>query len=108
MECIFCKIVQGNIAAKKVLENDHVVAFWDTHPLAQTHFLITTKKHIAGVEAIGEEDKEDLLAIFQAAQRLVSEYTLGGKFKLVANGPLVRHVDHLHFHLLGGEITSHP
>lgn len=106
--CLFCQIISGQIPAKKVLENESVVAFWNSNPVAEYHFLVTPKKHIVGLETIGEDDKEDLLALFQAVQQLNLDNDLAGGYKLVINGEKLRHVGHLHFHLLGGKVRSHP
>lgn len=105
-DCIFCKISTGEIKAEFHLENDLLVAFDDIHPGAETHILLVPKKHILGFEAITAEDQDILSAITQAAQELIIQKNLGGQFKLVVNGPNIRHVDHLHFHLLGGKINK--
>jgi histidine triad (HIT) family protein len=58
MDCLFCKIVNGEIPSKKVYEDDHVLAFHDINPVAPVHVLIIPKKHIQSVMAIETEDKE--------------------------------------------------
>ncbi|HZG55856.1 histidine triad nucleotide-binding protein [Paenibacillus sp.] len=106
MDCIFCKIVEGAIPSKKVLETDTVLAFHDIQPAAPVHVLLIPKRHIATMNDVTADNASVLGDIALAAQQVAE--TLGIKergYRLVNNcneeGGQV--VYHLHFHLLGGE-----
>ena len=105
-DCIFCKIVEGSIPSKKVLETDTVLAFHDIQPAAPVHVLLIPKKHIPTMNDVTAEDAHVLGDIALAAQQVAE--TLGIKergYRLINNcneeGGQV--VYHLHVHLLGGE-----
>ncbi len=105
MDCIFCKIIQGEIPAKKVYEDEHVLAFHDINPIAPVHVLVIPKKHIGSVLEIKEEDKELIGHLHLALQRVAKETGVAESgFRVVTNtgphGPQT--VFHLHYHLLGG------
>lgn len=101
-ECIFCKIIRKEIPSNIVLETDDLVAFPDLHPASDVHILVVPKEHIIGVESLSEKHGAILSKVYKAIQELVDKNRLGGKYRIVTNGSEVRHVDHLHFHLLGG------
>lgn len=105
-DCIFCKIVNGKVATEKLLDNDQVVAFYDISPSADVHVLIAPKKHVASF--IDLEDLSVLDAMRQAGQQLIRQLNLENAYKLVFNGGAYQHVPHLHWHLLGGKLLSHP
>lgn len=106
MDCIFCKIVQGELPSNKVYENEHVYAFHDIDPQAPVHILIIPKKHIATMNDVSTEDSHLIGEISLAAQRIAED--LGFKddgYRLINNcgkdgGQIVYH---LHFHLLAGK-----
>ena len=107
MDCIFCKIVKGEIPSTKVFENENVVAFNDIHPKAKVHILIVPKKHIESVKTLKETDKELIGELFLIAKKIAKENKLEG-YKVVVNvgregGQLV---DHLHLHLLSGNVLN--
>ena len=104
-DCIFCKIVEGKIPSAKVFENDKIIAFNDIEPKAKVHVLIIPKKHIESIKHLEEVDKELIGELFLAAQKIAKDNNLAG-YKLVINvgkegGQLV---DHLHLHLLSGDV----
>lgn len=104
MDCIFCKIIKGEIPSEKVFEDDNLVAFNDINPKAKVHILIVPKKHIASVKNLDVADKNLIGELILAAQKIAKEKNLEG-YKLVVNvgregGQLV---DHLHLHLLSGD-----
>ena len=106
-DCIFCKIAKGEIPSAKVFENDKLVAFNDINPKAKTHILIVPKKHIESVKHLEEADKELIGELFLVAKKIAEEKNLQG-YKLVINvgregGQLV---DHLHLHLLSGDVQG--
>jgi histidine triad (HIT) family protein len=111
MSCIFCRIASGEIPAKKVLENDHVVAFHDLNPHAPVHVLVIPKAHIVNVGSAGAEDAETLGQVLLAC-RAVAEATgvAESGFRVTLNtGPDAgQSVDHLHAHVLGGRALGWP
>lgn len=110
MDCLFCKIIAGQIPSKKVFEDEHTYAFEDLDPKAPTHALIVPKRHIAGLK---EATPEDATAIGQcqlAAAQIAHERGLEGGYRTVFNvGPDAgQTVFHLHLHLLGGRKLGWP
>jgi len=105
-ECLFCKIAGHEVPVVIRYEDDLVIAFDDIHPAAPVHVVIVPKKHITGLEAIGDDDHREIMGVFQAVQKLAENLNLGGQYKLVVNGPDLRHIDHLHFHLLNRKIDT--
>lgn len=106
MDCIFCKIVKGELPSKKVFENDRIVAFHDIQPAAPVHVLIIPKKHIASMNEAGAEDAELLGEVLLAARQIAGELGVSEDgYRLINNiGPNGGQVVyHIHFHLLGGE-----
>ncbi len=105
MECIFCKIINGEIPSKKVYEDEHVVAFHDINPIAPTHVLVIPRKHISSVLELKEEDKELVGNIHLAIQKVaeIMKMTEDG-FRVITNtGPHGQQtVFHLHYHVIGG------
>jgi histidine triad (HIT) family protein len=104
MDCIFCKIIKGEIPASKVYDNEKIIAFNDINPKANIHILIVPKKHIESIKHLEELDKELAGEMLLVAQKLAKEKNMEG-YKLVINvgregGQLV---DHLHLHLLSPE-----
>jgi histidine triad (HIT) family protein len=108
--CLFCKIVRGEIPSSKEYEDDKVLAFNDIDPKAPVHILIVPKKHVASIAALEDGDDELVAHIMRVAQKLAAAKGLGNGFRLVANtGPDGgQTVDHLHFHLLGGRAFGWP
>ncbi|TBW09936.1 histidine triad nucleotide-binding protein [Azotobacter chroococcum subsp. isscasi] len=103
MDCLFCKIAAGEIPARKLYEDDQVVAFHDIGPQAPVHFLVIPKQHIATLNDLSEEDR--LLAghMLFTAQRLARELGCEEGFRVVMNcneqgGQTVYHI---HMHVLG-------
>ena len=106
MECAFCKIIRGEIPAKKVYEDDLVLAFDNIKPVHPVHVLIIPKKHIATIQDVKPENKEYLaqmlLAVPQVAR--IKGIDKSGYRLLVNYGKdLGMTVSHLHIHLVGGE-----
>lgn len=102
-DCIFCKIVNGSIPAKKIYEDDDVIAFNDINPSARVHFLIVPKLHIESLASCEEQHQALLGKMLLLAPKLAKEQGLAG-FKTLINtgkdgGQLVFHI---HVHVLGG------
>jgi histidine triad (HIT) family protein len=115
-DCIFCKIIRGEIPSKKVYEDEVAFAFYDINPVAPTHILIVPKKHIVGIQGITEEDRETVGHMFLVARKISEELglspgeDLSGGYRLVFNvgRDAGQSVFHLHLHLLGGRALSWP
>ena len=109
--CLFCKIINREIKANIVLENENLLAFSDINPQAPLHVLIISKKHIPGLNDLAAADKE-LLGEIQLAAKEIAEKSGVSKsgYRLVANcGPDAgQAVEHLHYHLLGGRVFKWP
>ncbi len=106
MDCIFCKLVEGQIPSKKVFESDTIVAFHDIQPAAPVHILIIPKKHIATMNDVTAEDDKVMAEIFAAARQIAKDLGIAESgYRLInninADGGQV--VYHLHIHLLGGK-----
>jgi len=106
MECVFCKIVNKEIPAKIVWENDLALAFENIKPVHPVHVLIIPKKHIANIQEAGKEDKEIfsqmLLAVPEIAK--IKGVDKSGYRLVVNHGKDSGYsIDHLHIHLVGGE-----
>lgn len=105
-ECLFCRIVKGEIPSDAVYENSDVLAFKDIHPRAPIHILIIPKVHIGSVASVTESEAQAIPSLFLAAQELASRLKVKDKgFRIVFNvGPDAgMMVDHLHLHLLAGK-----
>lgn len=111
--CLFCKIIEKQIPAKILSENESCLAFADLHPQAPQHILFIPKKHITSMAELTAEDGAMLGQLFEAAAQLAKELGLadperGYRF-LTNSGPDAgQSVHHLHFHLLGGRPFGWP
>ena len=109
--CIFCKIIKGEIPSKKIYEDNDLVAFHDISPMAPVHFLVIPKKHIPNITEAEEADSALLGKLLFTAQKLAAELGCGGNgFRLVVNCKSHggQTVDHLHIHALGGRQLAWP
>lgn len=102
--CVFCKILNQEIPATIIAQNDTVFVIKDIHPQAPLHYLIIPKKHVADLTHIQPEDRDCVADILFMAQQLSQTLPNARQFKLIANnGPAVgQSVLHLHFHFLAG------
>ena len=105
MNCIFCKIIAGDIPSTKVYEDELVYAFRDINPQAPTHILVIPKAHIDSVNGITEENSAVVAHIFQVIPKIAAEEGLTGGYRVVSNcgADAGQTVFHLHFHILGGK-----
>lgn len=108
-DCVFCRIVAGEIPSKKVYEDDRVYAFEDISPKAPTHVLIVPRKHISRLADVSPGD-EPLLGVLAARAATIAKERGLSDFRLVANNGegAGQSVFHLHFHLLGGRSMRWP
>ncbi len=110
MDCIFCKIVNGEIPSNKAYEDDKVLAFYDLEPQAPVHILIIPKEHITSAAEINENNSAVVAHIFEVAAKLAREKGLDNGFRIVSNAgeSAGQSVKHLHFHLMGGRDFGWP
>ena len=104
-DCIFCKIVKGEIPSEKVYEDEEILAFKDIHPKAPVHILVIPKKHIASAIEIEEQDEALIGKMFIVIKKLAKEFGLENGYRIVNNcgSDGGQEVMHLHLHLLGGK-----
>lgn len=110
-DCIFCKIISGEIPSQKLYQDELVTAFRDIHPVAPTHVLITPNKHIPSVNDVTPEDETMLGHIYTIARQLAAQEGIQEQgYRLIVNtGPHAgQDVYHLHLHLIGGQRMRHP
>ena len=105
-DCVFCKIVKGEIPSKKIYEDDEVLAFYDINPIAKVHVLVIPKMHIKSLQELKEENKDLLFHLFEKINevaKIVGVDKTG--FRVISNvgEDAGQAVKHLHFHILGGE-----
>ena len=109
-DCLFCKIIAGDIPADKIYEDDDVFAFRDISPQAPCHFLVIPKKHIANLNEVGVEDDKLAGKIVRVGAELAVKEGLNGGYRVVFNnGPdSGQVVFHIHMHVLGGRQMNWP
>ncbi len=104
-DCIFCKIVRGEIPSNKVYEDDEILAFYDVRPVAPVHFMMIPKKHIASLGDVQTDDRDVLGNMMVLAGRLAREQGSTDGFRTIVNTGRVgrQDVNHLHVHIIGGK-----
>lgn len=111
MSCLFCQIVEGQIPATVIHEDDEVMAFKDINPRAPTHILIIPKKHIATINEVDDEDLELMGKIMLQAKKIAAKLGVGESgYRLVYNvgKGAGQEVYHIHLHLLAGRKLTWP
>jgi len=108
-DCLFCKIIAGEIPSKKLYEDDQCFAFYDIDPQAPTHFLVIPKEHIASCGAVTPENSPVVAHIFAVIAKLTGELGIR-EFRVVSNcgAAAGQSVPHLHFHVLAGRDMTWP
>jgi histidine triad (HIT) family protein len=109
--CLFCRIIAGEIPSKKVYEDDLAFAFHDINPQAPTHVLIVPKKHIASLDEAGPDDRALLGHLTLVASKLAHQLgVVAGGYRTVINtgAGAGQSVWHIHVHLLGGRVLGWP
>lgn len=109
-DCLFCRIVRGEIPAKKVFEDDHTFAFEDIDPQGPTHVLVVPKKHIVGLKEASAADAEVIGQCHLTAAHIARQREIEDGYRTVLNvGPGAgQSVFHLHVHLIGGRPLKWP
>ena len=106
--CLFCKIIAGEIPSTKVYEDDTVLAFRDIAPQAPTHILVIPKAHIGSVAEVTAENSAVVAHIFEVIPRIARAEGLENGYRVVSNcgSDAGQTVHHLHFHILGGKTLA--
>lgn len=109
-DCLFCKIIAGEIPSKKIYEDDTVYVFEDIAPAAPIHYLCIPKQHISKLDEVTEENSEVIAHIYEVIAKLAKELDLKDGFRVVANcgEQAGQSVFHIHFHLLAGRPFAWP
>lgn len=108
-DCLFCKILKGEIPSKKVYEDDYTYSFHDISPQATAHALVIPKKHVSGLSAHERLSDKELAACLRACHAVAELLGVAQSgYRVVSNcGPdACQSVDHLHFHVIGGNQLS--
>ena len=110
-DCIFCKIIAGEIPAKKIYEDGEMLAFLDINPASPVHFLVVPKKHVNNLFELEEADTVLIGRLLFKAKELAKEQGCeekGGRFVINTKKDGGQTVDHLHIHFLGGRALGWP
>lgn len=104
MECLFCKIIDGEIPSAKVYEDEKILAFKDIAPMAPVHVLVIPKVHIASADEVNEENSCYISAIFEKIPEIAKAAGANNGYRVITNcgEDGCQSVKHLHFHILGG------
>lgn len=104
-DCLFCKIIAGEIPSNKLYEDDKILAFYDISPIAPVHFLVIPKEHIQSVDAVNAQNSEIVAYIFSKIGELAKKAGIENGYRVVSNcgHDAGQTVPHLHFHVLGGK-----
>ena len=107
-DCLFCKIVAGEIPSSKVYEDDRVYAFRDINPMAPVHILIVPKVHVPSADGVTAENSASVARIFEVIPYIAASEGLTTGYRVITNcgEDGCQSVKHLHFHLLGGKKLS--
>lgn len=109
MDCIFCRIIAGEIPASLIHESDRVIAFDDINPQAPTHVLVIPKTHIENAAELATADPQSLTELFSVAAMIASNRELTGYRTVFNTGAAAgQSVFHAHLHLLGGRSLQWP
>lgn len=102
--CLFCRIVRGEIPSRKVYEDDEVLAFHDINPLRPVHILVIPKRHISSLATVSEADVPVLGRVMAVAQQIAADNGSPDGFRFIINTGRIGQQDvlHLHAHILGG------
>ena len=110
MDCLFCKIIAGEIPSSKVYEDDKVYAFRDINPQAPVHVLVVPKEHIAGADSITADNSSAVAAVFEAIPKIADLEGLTNGYRVITNCGKDggQSVPHLHFHVLAKRSLAWP
>ena len=108
--CIFCKIVRGEIPSRKIYEDDLVLAFHDIQPIAPVHFMLIPKRHVTSMMQLEDEHEAAMGRIMVVAPRLARQEGSSDGFRTIVNTGRVgrQEVMHVHVHVIGGKDVLPP
>ena len=110
MDCIFCKIIAGELPSKKVYEDEYILAFHDISPAAPVHIIVVPKIHIESLNGVNSENIDYVSRICLKVPEIAEDLKIADGYRVVTN--IGRNggqtVGHLHFHVLGGRQLSWP
>ena len=108
MNCLFCRIISGEIPSKKAFENENIYAFYDIAPQAPVHILVIPKAHIESVDQITAENSSIVAEIFENIPKIAKEAGIENGYRVISNcgDDACQTVHHLHFHIVGGAKLS--
>ena len=103
-DCLFCKIIAGEIPSTKVYEDDRVFAFRDINPQAPVHVLVVPKEHLDSADAVNADNAANVAACFEAIPKIAASEGLTEGYRVINNcgAAAGQTVMHIHFHLIGG------
>ena len=110
-DCLFCKILAGEIPADLVYESETAVAFRDINPKAPTHVLVIPRKHISTINDIEPDDQEIIGSLYTAAKEIAAQAGIaddGYRAVMNCNEDAGQSVFHIHLHVLGGRVLAWP
>ena len=110
-DCIFCKIIKGEIPSKKIYEDEDVLAFYDISPESPVHFLVIPKEHIESVNELNKGNSRIISHIFLVINKIVNDLGISETgYRIVNNTGREggQTVNHMHFHVLGGRSLQWP
>ena len=110
MDCLFCKIANGEIPSNKVYEDERVYAFYDIDPQAPVHFLVIPKTHIDSADCIDSNNSSIVAHIFEVIAKISKQLNLENGYRIVTNIGVDggQSVKHLHFHVLAKRSLAWP
>lgn len=105
MDCIFCKIIAGEIPSNKAYEDEYMLAFHDIAPQAPVHILVIPKEHIPSVDGVNAENSAVVAKIFETIPKIAAKAGLTNGYRVITNcgDDACQTVKHLHFHIMGGK-----
>ncbi len=105
MDCLFCKIIAGEIPSNKAYEDDNILAFHDIAPQAPVHILVIPKQHIPSADGVNAENSAVVAKIFEAIPKISKDAGLTNGYRVITNcgDDACQTVKHLHFHIMGGK-----
>lgn len=105
MDCLFCKIIDGQIPSNKVYEDDRILAFYDINPEAKVHVLVVPKLHIESANDVDSSNSKEIAHIFEKIPEIAKLAGITNGYRIITNSgaDACQSVMHLHFHILGGE-----
>ncbi len=105
MDCIFCKIISGDIPSNKVYEDEQILAFHDIAPQAPVHVIVIPKQHIQSADDVNNFNSPIVAKIFEAIPKIAKQCNLENGYRIITNvgSDGCQSVGHMHFHILGGK-----